>query len=113
MIPLELLRMPADQHCLWTTLASRVTHATVRHVISIGRKRLGISHSKLTEVLHSDFANCPALAESLTDQDALIFCLGVYTGAVPEAKLRGVTVDYTREVVRVFRRAAPRLHSHF
>lgn len=34
-------------------------------VTAIGRRKLGISHSKLTEVLHPDFADCSALAVPL------------------------------------------------
>src|SRR5580692_1548571 len=40
-------------------------HPDVDHVTSIGRRKLGISHSKLTEILHLDFANCSALAQTL------------------------------------------------
>jgi len=54
-------------------------------VTVIGRKRIGISHPKLKEVLHQDFANCSSLAEALSGQDAAIFCLGAYTGTVPDA----------------------------
>jgi hypothetical protein len=64
-------------------------------VTTIGRKKLGISHHKLKEVLHQDFADCSALAEALSGQDAAVFCLGTYTGAVSEADLRKVTLDYT------------------
>jgi uncharacterized protein YbjT (DUF2867 family) len=55
----------------------------VGRVMSIGRRRLGISHAKLTDVLHADFADCSALAEALSGQDAAVFCLGAYTGMVP------------------------------
>jgi hypothetical protein len=34
--------------------------------------------------LHQDFTDCSALAQPLTGQDAAIFCLGVYTGGVPD-----------------------------
>ena len=44
-------------------------------VTVIGRKKLGISHPKLKEVLHQDFTDCSALAQPLTGQDAAIFCL--------------------------------------
>ena len=44
-----------------------------------------------------DFADCSALAGVLSGQDAAVFCLGVYTGAVSDAELRKVTVDYTVE----------------
>jgi len=75
----------------------------VAGVTAIGRKKLGISHPKLTEVLHQDFADCSVLAETLSGQDAAVFCLGAYTGAVADAELRTITVDYTVEFARVFR----------
>jgi uncharacterized protein YbjT (DUF2867 family) len=78
-------------------------HAAVGSVTSIGRRKLGISHPKLKEVLHQDFADCSALAETLSGQDAAVFCLGKYTGSVPDAELRTITVDYTVEFARVLR----------
>ncbi len=76
-------------------------NSAVGSVMSIGRRKLGISHPKLTEVLHRDFADCSALAGVLSDQDAAVFCLGTYTGSVAEADLRRITVDYTIEFARV------------
>jgi uncharacterized protein YbjT (DUF2867 family) len=76
-------------------------------VMAIGRRELGISHPKLKEVLHHDFADCSALAEVLAGQDAAVFCLGTYTGAVSEAELRTITVDYTVEFARVLRGSSP------
>src|ERR1700745_2176960 len=82
-------------------------HDSVERVTSIGRKDLGISHPKLKEVLHPDFADCSALAETLSGQDAAIFCLGTYTGAVPDAEMRKITVDYTIELARALRKSSP------
>jgi len=82
-------------------------HPNVERVTSIGRKKLGLSHPKLQEVLHPDFADCSALAEVLSGQDAAIFCLGTYTGAVPDAEMRRITVDYTIEFARVLKRSSP------
>jgi uncharacterized protein YbjT (DUF2867 family) len=76
-------------------------------VTAIGRRKLGISHPKLKDVLHQDFADCSALANALSGQDAAIFCLGAYTGAVPDAELRRVTVDYPIAFVRVLHAASP------
>jgi len=76
-------------------------HPSVDRVISIGRKNLGISHPKLKEVLHSNFADCSALAAVLSGQDTAVFCLGTYTGAMPDAEFRKITVDYTIEFARV------------
>jgi uncharacterized protein YbjT (DUF2867 family) len=82
-------------------------HPAVGRVTAIGRKKLGLSHPKLKEVLHQDFADCSALAEALSDQDAAVFCLGAYTGAVPDAEFRKITVDYPIEFARVLRGSSP------
>jgi uncharacterized protein YbjT (DUF2867 family) len=74
---------------------------------AIGRRGLGFAHPKLHEVIHADFANCSALAETLSGQDAVVFCLGAYTGAVTDAELRRITVDYTVELARVLRGRSP------
>jgi uncharacterized protein YbjT (DUF2867 family) len=82
-------------------------HPAVDRITAIGRRKLGISNPKLGEVLHADFADCSALAEPLGHQDAAVFCLGTYTGAVSDTELRKVTVDYTIEFARVFYAASP------
>jgi uncharacterized protein YbjT (DUF2867 family) len=79
----------------------------VTSVTAIGRRKLGISHPKLKEVLHGDFSDCSALAETLSSQDAAVFCLGTYTGAVSGVELRTITVDYTIEFARVLRSSSP------
>src|SRR6202167_852031 len=82
-------------------------NSAVGSVTSIGRKKVGISHPKLTEVLHSDFADCSALAGTLLGQDAVVFCLGTYTGSVSDAELRTITAGYTIEFARVLHRSSP------
>jgi N-acetyl-gamma-glutamylphosphate reductase len=82
-------------------------HPDVGHVLSIGRRALGITHPKLTELLHADFANCTPLAEALKNQNAAVFCLGTYTGAVTDSDLRRITVDFTIEFARVLRASSP------
>jgi uncharacterized protein YbjT (DUF2867 family) len=82
-------------------------HSAVGTVTAVGRKRLGISHPKLQEVLHQDFADCSALTRALSDKDAAVFCLGAYTGAVSNAELRRITVDYAIEFARVLRDGSP------
>jgi uncharacterized protein YbjT (DUF2867 family) len=82
-------------------------HSGVGRVTAIGRRKLSLSHPKLTQVQHSDFADCSVLAETLSGQDAAIFCLGAYTGAVSDAELRKTTVDYTVEFGRVLHGSSP------
>ena len=82
-------------------------HPAVGRVTAISRRKLDISHPKLDEVVHRDFADCSALAEALSGQDAAIFCLGTYTGSVSDAELRKITVDYTIEFARVLHGSSP------
>jgi uncharacterized protein YbjT (DUF2867 family) len=89
------------------SLRRALDHPAVGAVTVIGRRKVGLEHPKLTEVLHPDFTNCSPLAEALTNQDAAVFCLGAYTGVVSDAELRKVTVDYTVEFARVLRASSP------
>jgi hypothetical protein len=91
-------------------------HPSVGLVTVIGRRKLGISHPRLKEVLHQDFADCTALDGALSDQNAAVFCLGVYTGAVPDAEFRKITIDYAvefaRDCRRILRRRSRGDHGH-
>jgi uncharacterized protein YbjT (DUF2867 family) len=82
-------------------------NGAVERVTSIGHRSIGISHPKLKEITHRDFADCSALAETLSAQEAAVFCLGAYTGAVSDAELRTITVDYTIEFARVLHGSSP------
>jgi uncharacterized protein YbjT (DUF2867 family) len=82
-------------------------NSDVKSVTSIGRKKLSISHPKLKEVLHQNFADCSPLADVLSNQDAVVYCLGTYTGSVSDEQLRVITTDYTIEFARVFRDRSP------
>jgi uncharacterized protein YbjT (DUF2867 family) len=82
-------------------------NSEVKSVTSIGRKTVGISHPKLEQVLHQNFANCSPLANVLSNQDAVVYCLGTYTGSVSDEQLRVITADYTIEFARVFRDRSP------
>ena len=88
-------------------LSCALENPAVGSVTAIVRRKLGISHPKLKEILHQDFSDCSALAEVLSEQDAAVFCLGAYTGAVSDAALRTITVNYTVEFARVFRGSSP------
>jgi uncharacterized protein YbjT (DUF2867 family) len=82
-------------------------HPAVKSATAIVRRKLDTSHPKLNEVVHRDFADCSALAEALCGQDGAVFCLGAYTGAVSDAELRTITVDYPIEFARVLHASSP------
>jgi uncharacterized protein YbjT (DUF2867 family) len=82
-------------------------HPCVKFATAIARRKLDLSHPKLNQVVHQNFADCSALKEVVSSHDAAIFCLGAYTGAVTDAELRTITVDYTVEFARVLHVSSP------
>ena len=88
-------------------LRHALEHPAVGSVTSIGRRTLDLAHRRLKQVVHPDFADSTALAADLSRQDALVFCLGAYTGSVSDQELRRITVDYTVELTRVLREQSP------
>jgi len=84
-----------------------IDHPAVGSVAAIGRKKLGMKHAKLEEILDADFADCSTLLDVLTGQDAAVFCLGANTGKVSDSEFRTITVDYPIEFARVLRAGSP------
>jgi nucleoside-diphosphate-sugar epimerase len=70
--------------------------ADVSNVISITRKKIGIQHPKLTEIIHHDFLHYNDLYEQMQGIDICFYCIGVYTGQVPRDTFRKITVDFTK-----------------
>ena len=79
----------------------------VATVTSIGRRPSGVSHARLTEVMHPDLTDCKPIAAHLAGKHAALFCMGVYTGSVPDDVFETLTVDYPLEFARAVYGASP------
>lgn len=66
----------------------------VTKVVSVGRRPTGVSHAKLREVMHTDFTNLAPIADELRTTDLIVYCVGVYTGRVPDDEFTKITCDY-------------------
>ena len=66
-----------------------LNHADVEHVLVINRKPCGVSHPKLTEILHADFYNLSKIESQLSGYNTCFFCLGMSSVGMNEA-------DFTR-----------------
>jgi nucleoside-diphosphate-sugar epimerase len=78
---------------------------SVAKVTIIVRRSLGIQHPKLTEVVHNDFLDYTEIETHFQHQDVCYYCIGVYTGQVPTAEFKQITVDFTKNF-------AEKLHSY-
>ena len=79
----------------------------VGRVVSFGRRPSGRSDDRLREVQHDDFGDCASLVPELGGVDAALYCIGTYTGVVPDAQLRAITVDHVLSFARALREASP------
>jgi nucleoside-diphosphate-sugar epimerase len=86
--------------CLANSVVSRVT--------VIGRKHTGIADDRLREVITDDFSNYSNVAGEFEAQDVALYCLGAYTGSVPDDLFRQITVDYTVAFAQALHKASPR-----
>lgn len=71
-----------------------LSSSEVTTITSLVRRPSGLNHPKLTEVMHSDFSDLNAVKDHFQGKDVAHFCIGVYTGAVPDAQFREITVDH-------------------
>ena len=81
--------------------------SNISKVISIVRRSSGISHAKLEEVIHADFMNYQGAEHYFENIDAAYFCIGAYTGAVPDDKFKQITVDFTTVFADALKQKSP------
>ncbi|MDG1262415.1 MAG: NAD(P)H-binding protein [Flavobacteriales bacterium] len=75
-------------------LENCLNSSKITEVVSLVRKPTGQSHDKLKEVVVDDFTEYRNHQEVLQGADMAFFCIGVYTGQVPDDKFKEITVDY-------------------
>jgi hypothetical protein len=67
----------------------------VEKVLVVGRKSCGVSHSKLTEIIHKDFFDLSAIEDELKGYNACFFCLGVSSTGISNDEYKRLTYDLT------------------
>jgi len=77
-------------------------NSDVSHVTVIGRRKTGLMHEKLSEIIHSNFLDYSDIKKELRNHDMVLYCLGVYTGTVDDDEFRKITADYTHAFAQVF-----------
>jgi hypothetical protein len=82
-------------------------HTDVSHGTSLGRHTTGMEHTKLGDVVHTDFLDYTAIGKKLVGHELALYCLGVYTGAVPEDEFKKITVDYTLAFAEALKKSSP------
>src|SRR5512143_1089266 len=84
-----------------------LAHRDVESVLVIGRKSCNVKHTKLKELIHSDFYDYSAIEKELADYNACFFCLGVSSVGMNEKAYTRVTYDLTMEAAKTLSRLNP------
>ena len=77
---------------------------TIEAVLSVSRKPCGITHPKLTEIIHADFFNFAPIESQLAGYDACYFCLGVSSVGMKEDEYTKMTYTLTMHVAETLSR---------
>lgn len=73
-------------------------HPGVDKILLINRRPCGISHPKVTEIIHEDFFDLSSIRDQLQGYNACYFCLGVSSVGLKEEVYRRLTYDLTMHV---------------
>jgi len=81
--------------------------ADVERVLAFTRSPLGQGHPKLTEIIHGNFLDYSDIEPQLGGFDACLFCLGVSSVGMSEARYRHLTYDITMAAATTLARLNP------
>lgn len=73
----------------------------VEKVLVVGRRSCGVSHPKLTEIIHEDFFNLRPIENELKDYNACFFCLGVSSMGMSNEEYKHLTYDLTMNFAEI------------
>ena len=81
----------------------------VEQILVINRKPCGVTHSKLTEIIHRDFFDLSSIEDQLIGYNACFFCLGVSSVGMTESEFRRISYDLTLYVAGVLCKLNPEM----
>ncbi len=82
-------------------LLKALSHSDVESILSVSRRPCGITHSKLSEIVHNDFYNYEAIEEQLKGYNACFFCLGTSSIGMNETDYTKVSYDLTLSAAKI------------
>ena len=76
-------------------LSACLVHPDVEKILVINRRSGGVTHPKLSEILHNDFFNLTPVADQLKGYNACFFCLGVSSVSLRKEEYYSLTYILT------------------
>jgi len=90
-------------------LAESLLNSDVEKVLVINRRPCGVIHSKLTEILHTNFFDLSAVAEQLKGYNACFFCLGVSSVGMKDDVYYSMTYTLTMHLAEILSKQNPEM----
>lgn len=78
-----------------------------QRVLAVGRRKSGVSHAELAELVRRDLFDWPDADAALAGYHTCFFCLGVSAAEMSEARYTKLTHDLTLDVARQLVALAP------
>jgi uncharacterized protein YbjT (DUF2867 family) len=82
-------------------LIESLLHPDVEKVLVINRKPCGVTHPKLTEIIHTNFFDLSTIAGQLKGYNACFFCLGVSSVGMKEDVYYSLTYTLTMHMAEI------------
>jgi hypothetical protein len=90
-------------------LMEALIHPDVKKVLVINRRPCGITHPKLTEILHPNFLDLSPVADKLVGYNACFFCLGVSSVGMKEDVYYSMTYTLTMHMAEILSKQNPEM----
>lgn len=84
-------------------------HKDVSGTLVIGRNPVDLTHPKLKQLIHKDFADFSGVTADLKGYDACFFCMGVSSMGMKENDYYHLTYDYTLGLARELVKLNPKM----
>ena len=84
-----------------SVLLESIDNSLVEKILLINRKKLNINHSKVEEIILTEFMNIDTIKNKLEDYDACFFCMGASAIGMSEKKYTHLTYEITKSFADV------------
>jgi nucleoside-diphosphate-sugar epimerase len=85
-------------------LQNCLNNPEINKITTLVRKKTGLVHEKLNEIVHDNFLDFSAIENAFQNQDVCFYCIGVYTGQVSKDEFAKITIDFTKAFATVLRK---------
>ena len=91
----------------WAVLHEALAAPGTTEVVSVGRRPVGVEHTKLREVIVQDLGDLSSISSEVTGVDACFWCLGTSSQGMDEVTYTRITYAYAVDAARMLADANP------